>query len=158
MWFKFSLSLLNSDVYAELSLNEKRKHTNYDSFRQIAFISLLAACADGCEFSDAKSLADRFGLPLIQAQRVWSVCMAFGVLTQTESGRYTAAPWMRGRGMLGKDEKKETACRPKHCAPNKPPKCSPTTPQDAETSPTSDRTKDIAALFGGLNFKPNKKD
>lgn len=158
MWFKFSLSLLKSDVYAELTLNESGKHTNYDALRQIAFINLLAACADGCEFSDAKALSDRVGSPLIQARRVWDVCIAFGVLTQTESGRYTAAPWMRGRGMLGKDEKKETAYSPNPCVQDKQPKVSSKPHQDAQIEPTKDRAKDIAALFSGLNFKPNKKD
>lgn len=157
MWFKFSLSLLKSDVYFELSLNENGRHTKYDAIRQIAFINLLAACADGCEFSDAKSLADRFGVPIIQANRVWDVCLKFGVLTQADSGRYTAAMWMRARGLLGKDETKKTRANSLRSI-ERPDKetCAP--PKGDQSSQKTDRSKDIAALFGGLNFKPNKKD
>lgn len=156
MWFKFSESLLNCDACAELRLNADGKRTKYHTLRQLAFIRLLASCADGCEFSCAESLAARLGAPLQQIERVWSVCLEYGVLSKTDSGRYTAASWMRERGLFGKDETKKKTAEIKKSHTPPPPKTEPL--ETEETEPTKNRSKDIAALFGGLNFKPNKKD
>jgi hypothetical protein len=71
----------------------------HELLREAAFLRLLTFCARGDEFSDAKQFSRLASVPLNQANLIWDICLAEGVLRESEHG-FSTRVWMGENDMM----------------------------------------------------------
>lgn len=95
MWWKLSTEVFNMSPIIELMQDANNKQDGKGASRILTFLRMLSSCIDDCQFDCAESVSIRYGITQKQAERVWSVAIAKGVLRPVEGGRFSAVEWMQ---------------------------------------------------------------
>ena len=104
-YFRMSDAIL--DCPCALELQRKTPGDRFDALRMMLFIRILTFSLSTSKFFvDAQSLAAYAGTPMTQTQRVWDICIKFGVLRRSGYG-FSAKDWMIENGFLGRYDKEK---------------------------------------------------